>query len=569
MSKIDLKGRPFYLNEEQIKWVEETRNGMTIEEKIGQLFFMLGFSDKEEDLVQIVQGMKPGGMMYRPSVKDAVASAHTILQRESKIPMFLAANLERGGNGLISDVGTNFGTPLSIAATDEVDYAYRLGLVCGREARAVGGNMAFAPVIDINYNWRNPITNVRSYGDDPARVAKMGAAYVRGAIDGDICVTIKHFPGDGVDELDHHLVKSTNKLPYDKWLATFGNAYKESIEAGARGLMVGHISLPDYVQTIKPDASEEEKNMPATLSPYLINKLLREELGYNGLTMTDATLMTGFGQNGKRRDLVPASIAAGNDMFLFTRNPMDDYMYMMEGYQKGVITDERLDEALTRILALKASLKLNEQSLEELVPNNFADVNVAEHQQWSKEIADKSVTLVRDTQNLLPITPDEQKRVGIVYIGNDEMNHKVGGEPTVKTEDIFAKKLEAHGFEAKFLPFGDLMETMQNMMMPLDEWSAQYDVIVYLVKKEVMSNQTTLRPEFKAMGFDAPWFIHEVPTLLVSLASPYNDLDFPMVQTVVDAYTANEVNMDAIIEKITGKSEFKGISPIQRDYKNI
>lgn len=569
MSNIDLKGRPFYLNEEDISWVEKTKETMTLEEKIGQLFCNMGATDDEAQLKQMVESFHPGGLMYRPMSAEGVAKGHRVLQENSKIPMFLAANLEKGGDGLVSDLGTVYGSPMSIGATDDETYAYRLGAIAGREASAVGGNMAFAPIIDINFNFRNPITNIRSFGDDPKKVAKMGAAYVRGAIDNNICVTIKHFPGDGADSRDQHLITTINNLSAEDWLATYGEVYKASIEAGARGLMVGHIALPSYVEKINPNATEKEKRMPGTLNSILLNDLLRDELGYNGLTMTDASLMTGFGQNGKRRDLVPQSIAAGCDMFLFTRNYQDDFNFMMDGYKNGVITEERLDDALTRILALKASLKLHTKTIDELVPNNFHELNLEEHKTWAKELADKSVTLVKDEQNLLPISPEKNKKIGLVYFGNPSMVHAFGGEAGPGVQDIFAEKLKSQGFEASFLPFDNLMTVMMDMQTPMEEWSKRYDVIIYLLNKETMSNQTALRPEFKAMGFDAPWFVEEVPTVLISLASPYHAFDFDMVKTQINAYTANDASMDAVIEKIMGKSEFKGISPVRLDFKEF
>lgn len=582
MNNIDLKGNPFYLNSKQIEWVNRTKATMTIEEKIGQLFFLMGFTTKEKELKEVVNSIHPGGMMYRTAGQKKVVSAHKVLQQESKVPMLLAANLEAGGNGLI-DEGTHYGHQMLVGATDDESYGYKLGLIAGREAQSVGGNMAFAPIIDINYNFRNPITNIRSFGDRPELVAKMGAAYVRGAHKAGLSVTIKHFPGDGTDGRDQHLVTTHNSLSVDDWMKTYGLAYRTSIEAGARGLMVGHIGLPSYFEE-----SDDLKYTPATLNPTLLNKLLRDELGYNGLTMTDASLMTGFGEKGRREELVPLSIAAGCDMFLFTRMPEDDYKHMMNGYKKGIITKQRLDDAITRILAMKASLKLNGKSVDELVPDSFEQLNLREHKNWTKELADAGVTLVKNEENIIPLSPSRTKRIGVVYNGNAggmgeifknmkgvkgfvirTMMSIVQGKKKTPYEKM-VNALNEQGFDAFYYDFGDIMSLMKDMTQKtLHEWSSQFDAIIYLTKWETFSNQTSLQLNYKAMGFDAPWFVHEIPTIHVSVANPYHGYDIPMVKTVINGYSPTDEVYVAIAEKIAGQSVFKGKSPVNLDFKEF
>jgi len=585
MSGIALKENPFFLKEEDIEWIEKTKANMTIDEKIGQLFFTIGMSSKKKDIENLVNSIRPGGMMFRPSSSKKVAEAHKLLQKKSKIPMLLAANLESGGDGLIED-GTFYGHEMLTAAAGNEKYAYRLGLVAGTEAAAVGGNTAFAPIIDINYNFRNPITNIRCFGDNPDNVAKMGAAYVKGAHEAGICVTIKHFPGDGTDGRDQHLLTTYNNLSYEDWMKTFGKAYKTSIDAGARGLMAGHIGFPAYIEKIKPK-DETAKKLPATLNADLLKGLLRGELNYNGVILTDASLMTGFGQHGERRNLVPQCIAAGCDMFLFNRMPEDDYQFMMDGYKNGVITEERLDEALTRILALKASLGLHKKTLEELVPDNLDTVDMDLHKKWAKELADKSVTLVKDQQNILPLDPNKCKKIGVIFNGNDggmaaifknmpglkgallrlimKLSNK--GKPAVK---VFVDKLKEQGFDAFEYEFNDIFTLMKEMTKTrLSDWKKQFDVIIYLAKWETASNQTSLQLQYKAMGFDAPWFVKEIPTILVSVANPYHGYDMEMVETIINGYSPTESVYEAIAEKIAGKSEFKGISPVKLTFEEF
>ena len=291
---MDLQAKPFYLDTRQEQWVQATRDAMTLEEKIGQLFCPIGITYDESELATLLGTVPIGGIMFRPGPAAQVQAAHRFLQERSKTPLLLAANLESGGIGTASE-GTLFGTQMQVAATGQVAMAETLGRIAGREGRAVGLNWAFAPVIDIDWNFRNPITNTRTYGSDPDTVRKMGSAYMKALHEEGLAVSIKHFPGDGVDERDQHLLPSVNDLSPDAWHASFGAIYRALIDQGAQTVMIGHILLPKVQQFLRPEMRDEDV-MPATLAPELLQDLLREELGFNGMIVTDATPMAGFMQ---------------------------------------------------------------------------------------------------------------------------------------------------------------------------------------------------------------------------------------------------------------------------------
>ena len=222
---IDIKAAPFNLDDEGVKWVEETKQNMTLEEKIGQLMIPIGYSADPGYLQHVMLDHHIGGILYRCGESEEMQACHRWLQEHSKIPLFIAANLEAGGDGIATD-GTSFGKQMEIAATGDPEQAYRLGKVSCAEGKAVGCNWAFAPVVDIDRNWRNPITNVRTYGDDPEFVLKCGLAYKRAADEENVAVSIKHFPGDGCDEVDQHILTSVNNLSCEEWDETYGKIYK-------------------------------------------------------------------------------------------------------------------------------------------------------------------------------------------------------------------------------------------------------------------------------------------------------------------------------------------------------
>ena len=385
---IDLAAKPFYLKPEDIEWVNTTLAGMTTEEKAGQLFCVLFKECKPEEFEYVFNILKPGGCMYRVvPTERAIAATQNIYSR-SKVPPLIAANLEKGGNGIVTE-GTLVGAPMEIAATDDIGMATKMAHACAAEASAVGANWAFAPIIDIDTNYRNPITNTRTFGSDPERVRRMGRAYVEEVQKMGLAASIKHFPGDGQDERDQHLVTSINSMDCDPWMNTYGAAYKAGIEAGALTAMVGHIMQPAWTRRLNPGIKDEDI-MPGTLSREMMQGLLRGELGFNGLICTDATTMAGYTLAMSRRRAVPESIARGADMFLFARNLEEDYGFMLQGIKDGIITPERLDEAVTRILATKAALGLHRGAPELDVEKAKTIIGCAKHQQWAEECADKA-----------------------------------------------------------------------------------------------------------------------------------------------------------------------------------
>ena len=554
---MDLKAKPFYLSDEDIKWVEETKASLTLDEKLGQLFFPIGYSPNEQYLQYEILSKNPGGLMFRTGKTEELFNAYSYLQTNSKVPMLLAANLEAGGDGIVTE-GTAFGKQMQVAATGDPEQAYRLAKVSCSEGQAVGCNYAFAPVVDIDYNYHSPITNVRTYGSDPEKVKKFGLEYMRGAKECGSAVAIKHFPGDGVDEVDQHILTSVNSLSCDEWDKTYGDVYKTLIDEGALSVMVGHIALPSYQKKFNPNYPK--KLMPASLSPELLQNLLREQLGFNGMIITDATPMVGFLCAMDREKSVPYCIEAGCDMILFNKDYDEDIHFMKKGYEEGILSEKRLDEALTRILAMKAALRLHEKRESgTLIPNkeNLSVIGNDEHVAWAKECADKSVTLVKDTQALLPISPKKHKRVLYEIMGGCASEKRV--------EETFVKLMEAEGFE--MIPY---VKEEFDFNKPIrfesvTEFRNKYDLVIYLGNVENASNKTTARLNWHTIfgaGNNIPWFVEVVPTMFISLQIPYHLLDVPMIKTYINAYSNHDYVIESVVDKVLGRSEFKGVSPV-------
>lgn len=558
--KKQLTMAPFCLDERQLAWVEDTLVSMSTEDRLRQLFCLITYSDDAEELRRLAEQVRPGGVMSRPVPSEYALRSIRTLQEYSHIPLLISANLESGGTGLLTD-GTYFAKPMAVAATDDIEQARRLGEVCGTEGSAVGANWAFAPILDIDYNWRNPITNTRTFGSDLERVRRMGVAYVNELQKHGMAACCKHFPGDGRDERDQHIAPSVNDLSCGEWDRTYGMVYRAAITAGVQSIMIGHILLPAYSRRFDP-ALRDGDLLPASVSYELVTRLLREQLGFNGLIVTDSSTIAGVAAFLPREKLVPMSIAAGCDMLLFTKDPDEDLAFMTDGLRKGIFSEERLAEAVERILALKAALRLPEKrETGRLVPREEeAKRKIAQplFAEWSRECADRSVTLVKEEAGVLPLTPERYPRVLYCPLDNKSAGQSfLSGEMTADRR--FAELLRANGFDVKLF---EPAPGMEGFMPPVREITERYDLILYAAELATRSNQTVVRPEWSdPMGANVPTYCHSIPTVFVSFENPYHLVDVPQMRTFVNCYGGSEAVLRATLEKLMGKSRFQGRSP--------
>ena len=565
---VNLKEKPYDLSDEQIGWVEETIANMTLDEKLGQLFVLLKRVPgvNEDEIKAVLSTAHQGGLRWQGGNKEEVYLQNTTYQRYSKVPLFIAANCDDGGNGCLPE-GTFVATAVECGAGKGTENAYHLGLVSGREASAIGCNWMFNPVVDVYRNWRNTIVNTRSFGSDPDRVIANARAYIKGIKDANVnmACTAKHFPGDGVEELDQHLALGINTLSVEEWDATFGKVYRALIGEGLEAIMVGHIALPEMSRKLRPGIQDSEIK-PATLAPELLTDLLRKDMGFNGVIISDASHMVGITATSKRRDAVPGAIIAGCDMFLFANDAEEDIGFLRDAYHSGALTEERLSDALHRILGLKARLHLYEESVR--VPDRalLEQVGCAEHQDYCAQAADTCITLVKDTRNYLPIHPEEKKRVFLVYVGSTPTTKGYKGDPA-KQVDI--EELEQAGFEVDVCPnYHDL--EVENGVSPMNfikmlnhdkrsDFIASHDFALIVINVKGYAQENWVRVRWSCNhSRELPWYNEEIPTIGMSLNYTNHLIDVPQLHTFINAYGSNRTHIRAAIEKLTGKSAFHG-----------
>ena len=557
---MDLRAKPFYLDDEQIAWVENTLKGMSLDDKIGQLFLFNSLTtDTAADTIAKLEkiGLKPNGFLLRGNVSKEIREKIKGFQDYYDIPLFIAGDLDRGASNMIVD-GTACGHQMQIGATGDPELAYKTGLICAKECAAVGANWNFGPVVDIDFNPYNPITNVRSFGSDPDHVLKFARRIAQGMRDGGLIPCVKHWPGDGVDGRDQHFLASVNSLSMEEWDATYGKVYQGMIDDGIETLMSAHILLPSYSKFYNPDVADEDI-LPGSLSGDLHNKLLREKMGFNGLIITDATSMGGFNEVLPRRIAVPLSIANGADIFLFSRDMEEDFGYMKQGIEDGILTIERLDEAMRRVLGLKAKMHLHTKKANgTLVPpvEALEIFEKGEGHALAKEIADKGITLVKDTQNLMPLDVNKQKNVYVVVIGDQPGYHNTRGG----YGKLFVEKLQEKGFNVTVYDPED--QEADIAKMKIEEFKKKYDVILYFCNIETNGSDSAARITWPGKRGTVPNMIHDVPTMMVSIDNPYHLIDAPRIPTYINAYTSEDIVVETLVEKIAGESTFKGVSPV-------
>lgn len=392
---------------------------------------------------------------------------------------------------------------------------------------------------------------------------------------------MKHFPGDGVDERDHHLSSSVNSLTTQQWDATFGAVYTGMIEAGVHSVMAGHIMMPAYQRHFSPN-TPDAKLLPASLCPELVTGLLKGKLGFNGLVVTDASHMVGMTSSMKRAAILPQAIAAGCDMFLFFNDPDEDFGYMMAGYRDGRISQARLTDALRRILGLKAAAGLHRKAKRDIVPpatQALAQIGRPENTAVFAELAARAITLVKDVDpQILPVTPQRYRRILLVPVKGPENAAAAifGGVGTPPWESL-ADRLRANGHEVEIfesaidkllkLPAEERQAGLMGMYSgkaPISAFVAKYDLVINVAKVVggMQPVERVMWPASKGTP-DLPWYVHEIPTIFVSVAAPFHLADAPAVKCFINTYDDKEATLDALVAKLAaGADAFTGISPV-------
>ncbi|MED5544331.1 MAG: glycoside hydrolase family 3 N-terminal domain-containing protein [Pseudomonadota bacterium] len=538
---------PLALAPEDRAWVEATLDTLSVEGKVGQLFALSSIGD---DLAEISRhcALGVGGIHRFPGhdLKAAWEATRAAIQ-ESRIPPLISGDIE--GGTVSQAFATAVPNQMGLAACADEDLSRRISAIVLREARRQGFNWTFSPVVDINRNFRNPVVGTRSYGSDMATILREAGIMTEVLQAGGIATCAKHWPGDGIDDRDQHLVTSVNGLSMDAWHASFGEIYRTMFAKGVMSVMSAHIALPAAF----PADAGAGRFVPASVSKRLNLELLRGELGFKGLIVSDATPMGGLTGWQERAEAVPAVIENGCDMFLFSPDPGGDYRHMMDGLRRGALSEQRLEDAVRMILTLKARLGLHRMTLDEWVPpleEGTTRLSTPESEAVAAEANARAITLVKDTQDLLPLDPARHRRV--VLLAEEGWNFISGALP--RSLDVFCEDMRKAGFELR-------MYDAETPPAPEDT-----DLVVYLIGQEATASLSHIYLDWTALHGGArkamKRFSREIPTLMISLGQPYYLYDAPDLRTYINGYSALPSVQSALVERLLGKAPFTGVSPV-------
>ena len=527
-------------------WVAKTLKKMTLEEKAGQMVtvrypgtFVNLDSDSLGRLESLVRNRTIGGLILAAGEAYEAAYLLNRLQRSAKLPLLVAADLESGAGTKIAGA-TLFPPLMAIGAAGSEEMAYDMGRITAIEGRAVGIHMNYAPVVDVNINPDNPIINTRSFGEDPGSVGRLTRAFIRGSQEHGMITTAKHFPGHGDTAQDSHLLLPT--VTGDR--ARLDNVelypFKKAIEGGVEAIMTAHLAVP---------ALDPEPNMPATLSPAILTGLLRKELGFKGLIVTDALDMGGVTNAYSDEDMSLKALLAGVDVLLMPRDPALAVRTIVEAVRTGKVPITRIDDSVRRILEAKARLGLHR--------NRFVDVDAISRTVGSMpslrrayQAFEAAVTLVKNEGRALPLAPG--KKTAVFSLSSD-LGDYFAGEALVTEIKKRCPKLMA------FFADGD---TGQETLDDAAARAAEADVVVFALFSSLRSRKGSVDLDPKHIALVKKLAAGPAPVVVVSFGSPYFLRHFPEVGAYLCLYRDTAQTQEIAARVLYGEMETLGKLPV-------
>jgi beta-N-acetylhexosaminidase len=540
---------------EASKWAAATMQKMSVDEKIGQLLFttyhgVLTPTDSETyaKIVHDVVDLHCGGFInithispigIEKSQTYATAVLNNQLQAKAKLPLLIGADFERGA-GMRLDEGTSFPTAMALAAGGKTEDAYTMGKITALEARAVGIQWIYAPVSDVNNNPGNPIINTRSFGENPARVAQFVGAFVRGVEENGGLATAKHFPGHGDTAADSHIDLPVITADRERLEKLELVPFRAAIEAGTGSIMTGHLAVP---------AMEPDTNVPATLSPRILTDVLRHELNFQGLVVTDAMDMGGITVRYAPGEAAVRAVLAGADALLMPPVPDAAFEGLQEAVRSGRISIERLDASVRRILEAKARLGLDKNRIVDINAINQKVGSVA-WQDDAQEISDRGITLLRDTQHLLPLDGTKPSRALLLAFYADP-------EP-YPGEDL-ERELKSRFDSVTTLRADTRFMSADSLKLPPPD---SYDVAILALFVRVSDRKGNVDVPPEQQAFADRVYKAGKPVITLAFGSPYLIERFPQSQTWLAAFGISDVAQISMARAIFGQIPVKGHLPV-------
>lgn len=539
-------------------WADEALAGLTLREKVGQLMMPWVLGDyapdgtpSHERIVRMIEDDGVGGVIMSVGTPTEVAAKLNDLQEHARLPLLVAADLETGAGfrmrGAVHTPGTidlggatDFPTLMAVGATGSPRLAYQMGRVTALEARALGVHVPFAPVLDVNNNPDNPIINVRAFGEDPAEVSRMGAAFVSGVQDHGAIATGKHFPGHGDTDVDSHIALPVIRHNRARMDSVELRPFQAAIDAGMGAIMTAHISVP----TLNGGDTD-----PATLSPYVLGTLLRDEMGFGGLVFTDAMDMSAIARGRTAAEAAVLAIEAGADVILMPASVPAAIDGIVDAVESGRITEDRIDFSVRRLLRTKASLGLD--TLRTIPLDGLKHVvGIPEHTQLAEHIAERSITVLKNERDILPLRGTRTARVlSVTYRRSNDI--LAGRTFNAQLRSVYPR-LSTVDLDRDAGPerYAELWRRVSNNAL----------VVVSTYVTAVSYQGSVAIPEELA-DFIGRLSDAGVPHVVVSFGNPYLIRDFPSTQAYMLAWSGAQASQRAAARALFGNFEISGRVP--------
>ena len=539
-------------------WAEALLAEMTLAEKAGQLImpWVLGDfapegSASHDRVLRYIEDHKIGGVIMSVGTPFEVAAKLNDLQAHADVPLLVAADLETGAGfrmrGAIHmpgsiDLGgaTDFPSLMAVGATGREELAYEMGRITAVEARAVGIHVPFAPVLDVNNNPENPIINVRSFGEDPGSVAKMGIAFIKGVQENGAIATGKHFPGHGDTEIDSHVALPVIRHDRARMDSIELRPFQEAIDAGMSAIMTAHISVPSLNGGVRE---------PSTLSPLVLTNVLRDQMGFGGIVFTDAMDMRAISRQHDSGEAAVLALEAGADVILMPASVEGAVEGIVEAVVTGRVPEKRLDQSVLRVLEMKQGLRLHENRYVRIedIPNS---VGIPAHTDVADRIAERSITLLKNERDLLPLAGTRSARV--LSVSYRRSSDVLAGRYFNRVLRETYPRLTTAEVDA------DTQDGVYRGL--LDRARGQSLVVVSTYVTSVNVSGSFTLPE-DLVDFVVQLRSVGVPHVVVSFGNPYLVTDFPDIQAYMLAWNGSESSQRAAARALLGRSEIAGRVP--------
>jgi len=515
-------------NRNQKKWVDSIYNKMTLKEKVGQLFMIAAYSNKDQKHLDTIQKQIKefgvGGLVFFQGGPVRQAKQTNFYQSVSKVPLLIAMDAEWGLNMRL-DSTARFPYNMTLGAVKDNDLVRKVGKKIGEHCNRLGVHINFAPVVDINTNSKNPIIGVRSFAEDKYNVTAKAVAFTEGLQSQQVFACAKHFPGHGDTDKDSHKTLPTVLLSKERIDSVEMYPYKKLFKKEMAGVMVAHLNVPSL---------EKEVGVPSSLSHHIVTDILKEKLGFKGLVFTDALGMKGVANFKEPGEVDLAAFKAGNDILLMGEDVSKGIYKIIEAYNKKEITEERLAHSVKKILVAKFNVGLNNFTPIE-TSNLIGDLNDAENDSLNEEVFINAITVLKNKNNILPIQKDENKKVAFISLG--------GGNSV-----SFLKALQS------YINVDDVSDLKQKKML---KKLKKYDEVV--VSYHRLNSRLTAKIS-KEDKIKIEEIAKNNKVVLEVFASQYSleDVSFKNIEGVLISYENSEIAQKVSAEIITGKKESKG-----------